>query len=97
MSTQLSRRRKGEYLPDRAVQRMAFTPGTSFMHRLVQSLFVFGATRSTVARNRGLSIWVSGSDCAGEGESKVRVRRFRILPLHSVLLRTSFFQSVLRT
>ena len=86
VATQLSRRRKGEYLPDQPVQRMAFTPGTSFMHRLVQSLFVFGASRSTTARNRGLSIWVSGSDCAGEGESKCFAHMKRYPSHHKCLV-----------
>ncbi len=41
------------------VQRLCFTPGTEFMHRLQQTLLVYGATRSSLSRNKGLAVWVS--------------------------------------
>ncbi len=67
---QLSRRRRYPYVANRELQRVGFTPGTGLMHRLQQALLVYAATRSALARNKNLAVWVSGSDCAGEGENK---------------------------
>ncbi len=81
VSTQLSRRKKYPFEPGAVLQRAAFTPGTSFMHRMQQALLVYAATRSADSRNRKLAIWVSGSDCPGEGENKC-FAHMRTVPAH---------------
>jgi hypothetical protein len=84
VATQLVRRRKGHVLA-KELQRIGFTPGTGLMYRLQQALLVFAATRASLSRNKNLAVWVSGSDCAGEGENKC-FQHMRRVPANHVCL-----------
>lgn len=86
VSTQLSRRLKVDYDPNDQMQRLGFTPGTRFMERLRAALNVYAATRATVARNPNFAVWVSGSDCPGEGENKCFNHMRLVPPSHQCLV-----------
>jgi 5'-3' exonuclease len=86
VSTQLSRRLKVEYEPNKPMQRLSFTPGTRFMERLRVALNVFAASRATTSRNVNFAVWVSGADCPGEGENKCFAHMRLVPPSHRCLV-----------